>query len=64
MARRFPIETQKKHQILKVRRKLFQDIGSYDIKDAADKLMILITVTFTPRNQTPKGLKAQLALRF
>ena len=55
----FPIETPEEtiSGFLKVRRKLFQDIGSYDIKDVkVDKSGDSATVTFTSKKLHSKGL--------
>lgn len=55
----FPIETPEEtiSGFLKVRRKMFQDIGSYDIKDVkVDKSGDSATVTFTSKKLHSKGL--------
>lgn len=55
----FPIETPEEtiSGFLKVRRKMFQDIGSYDIKDVkVDKSGDFATVTFTSKKLHSKGL--------
>lgn len=55
----FPIETPEEtiSGFLKVRRKLFQDIGSYEIKDVkVDKSGDSATVTFTSKKLHSKGL--------